>query len=510
MKKEDTKDEIIAAKDVGEEDDKIDSEISEIEHRINDLISTFDDEAEFDEKLQKATRTYIETEEIKGKIDKVDIKYDVDEEQEKGIEDNKENVEKDKIKEDIKAENVKEDTEEGDTEKVERKSSFSIYAAGGIFIFLVIAITLFFIRPADKPNKSQPPKTLATHKIHKPSEKIQPKKTIYPEKKDSDQEAGPVGFDNFPPQREVLQEMQTIPKIEAKITAADEINEFLRKWKTALQNTAGKGGDIETYMSFYSDDFISKGLDKNGWRYDKVEKNREKEWIQVELKDINISEPVVNNRAEVSFLEDYKFSNFSVISNKILILKKEKAGWNIIGIKVVGDSDSPLVSPENIDQTVAAPSKLLTYPYIIHISSHRDKKHANRLVTKLRKEGTLAFTSFVNIPRKGDWYRVFISYYGTLEEARNAALKLKSQKAFYAKVVKKPYAIQVGLFDSDQELKKMESDLWVKGYTPYGIPDKRYKGRTRLLIGAFDSKKDAAGQIRKLQNERFTLTVVER
>ena len=266
MKKEDTKDEIIAAKDVGEEDDKIDFEISEIEHRINDLISTFDDEAEFDEKLQKASRTSIDTEEIKLKIDKVDIKDDVDEEEEKGIEDNKENVEKDKIKDDIKADNVKEDTEEGDPEKVERKSSFSIYAAGGIFIFLVIAITLFFIRPADKPNKSQPPKTLPTYKIYQPSEKLQPKKTIYPEKQDSDQEAGPVGFDNVPPQREVLQEMQTIPKIETKITAADEIKDFLRKWKTALQNTAGKEGDIETYMSFYSDDFISKGLDKNGWR----------------------------------------------------------------------------------------------------------------------------------------------------------------------------------------------------------------------------------------------------
>jgi cell division septation protein DedD len=376
---------------------------------------------------------------------------------------------------------------------------------------LVIAITLFFIRPADKPNKSQPPKTLTTYKIYQPSDKLQPKKTPYPEKEASDQEAGPVGFDKVPPQREVLQEMQTIPKIEAKITAADEINEFLRKWKAALQNTAGKGGDIETYMSFYSDDFISKGLDKNGWRYDKVEKNREKEWIKVELKAINISEPVVNNRAEVSFFEYYKSSNLLVISNKIMILKKEEAGWNIIGIKVVGASDSPLVSPEkNIDQTVAAPSKLRTYPYTIHISSHRDKQHANRLVTKLRKEGTLAFTSFVNIPSKGDWYRVFISYYGTLEEAQDAALKFKSQKAFYAKVVKKPYAIQVGLFNSDQELKKVESDLWAKGYTPYGIPNKRYKGGTRLFIGAFDSKKDADGQIRKLQNERFTLTVVER
>ena len=110
----------------------------------------------------------------------------------------------------------------------------------------------------------------------------------------------------------------------------DEIYAFIDGWKMAWNNSAGEKGDIEAYISFYSDDFISKGLDKNGWKRDKAIKNRKKRWIRLELNDIRISELTAENRIEVRFLQEYKSSNFSGKSNKMLILSKEKTGWKII------------------------------------------------------------------------------------------------------------------------------------------------------------------------------------
>jgi len=151
-----------------------------------------------------------------------------------------------------------------------------------------------------------------------------------------------------------------------------------------------------------------------------------------------------------------------------------------------------------------------TYPYTIQICSLRYRERSNRVVTRLRKKGDLAFTSPAHIPGKGDWHRVFIGFYETLEEARMAALALKKRRFRYANVVKKPYAIQVGLSDSGEELKKLEADLRPKGYQPYSIRDGQANGRIRLLIGAFRTEKEAASLIKTLQEEGFKPRVVER
>jgi cell division septation protein DedD len=73
-----------------------------------------------------------------------------------------------------------------------------------------------------------------------------------------------------------------------------------------------------------------------------------------------------------------------------------------------------------------------------------------------------------------------------------------------------PYAILVGTFDSDPELKKLEADLRSKAYLTYSIPDKPDNNGTRLLIGAFRTAKEATGLTQKLQQEGFNARVVRR
>jgi len=168
------------------------------------------------------------------------------------------------------------------------------------------------------------------------------------------------------------------------------------------------------------------------------------------------------------------------------------------------------VIPQQLSKGVGTPKKQGTYPYTIQICSLRYEQRANRVVMELIKKGDPAFTSHAHIPGKGDWYRVFLGYYGTLEEAQKAALALKERKFRYANVVRKPYAIQVGPSDSDQELKKLEADLRTKGYVTYSIPDRGDNGKIRLLIGAFRTEKEAVRLTRNLQQEGFNPKVVRR
>jgi hypothetical protein len=110
----------------------------------------------------------------------------------------------------------------------------------------------------------------------------------------------------------------------------DDIFVVVEGWRLAWEETAGKDGDIESYMSYYSDAFRARGLDREGWKKDKGRKNRRKQWIKIELLDVEIAEVVPGERFEVRFKQDYQSSNFSVTSKKMLVLKKEEGGWKII------------------------------------------------------------------------------------------------------------------------------------------------------------------------------------
>lgn len=172
--------------------------------------------------------------------------------------------------------------------------------------------------------------------------------------------------------------------------------------------------------------------------------------------------------------------------------------------KEIRFSDSSLV---NCSQVSADPG---LYPYTIHVCSFRNKNVSNRIAMKLRKKGIPAFTCRTQIPGKGNFYRIFIGFFRTLQETRKAALELKGQKALYPLEAKMPYAITLGTFDSDQELRKLEANLQSRAYLAYTIPDKPDTSRTRLLIGAFRTEKDTVELTKALQKEGFTPRVVSR
>jgi serine/threonine protein phosphatase PrpC len=122
----------------------------------------------------------------------------------------------------------------------------------------------------------------------------------------------------------VVKEEKSISDVNNK-----SINAFLEKWKSAWEKTAGKAPNMNTYISFYSRDFLSRGMNRDAWKKDKSSKGSRKQWIRVGIERIKISEPSEDNTVKVSFFQKYSSSNYSSQSEKVLILKKENNEWKI-------------------------------------------------------------------------------------------------------------------------------------------------------------------------------------
>jgi cell division septation protein DedD len=150
------------------------------------------------------------------------------------------------------------------------------------------------------------------------------------------------------------------------------------------------------------------------------------------------------------------------------------------------------------------------FPYTIQVSSRKKKEISILEAMKSRDKGNPGFVSHAYIPDKGDWYRVFIGSYRTVEEAEQAAVELKKEAYPHAFVVKMPFAVQVGISFKDEELKKLEADLRSKGHLAYSVLDRLSNDKIRLLVGAFRTEEEAETLAKELQKEGFEPQVVQR
>ncbi len=296
------------------------------------------------------------------------------------------------------------------------------------------------------------------------------------------------------------------PEVSSQSDQEEEIKDFLMEWETAWEKTAGAGGDIDTYMTFFSDDFTAKGLNKKGWKQDKRYKNRRKEWININISNIKLDSKN-DSSVIVSFTQDFKSSNYSEKSLIYLELKKEDTEWKIFSIP---SPDEMIIADIPVTNGSTAYTQGV-YPFTIHASSFRNVDAVTRSMDEMRPAGLEVYACEAEIPGKGLWYRVFMGHFRTMRDARAAASRCKrSINGFHGIPIKKPYAINLGAFTSAGELNKMMAELKRKGYTPYKIRDIRNSSKTWVLVGAFSSSGEAALINNQLQKSGFSPQVVRR
>jgi ketosteroid isomerase-like protein len=85
--------------------------------------------------------------------------------------------------------------------------------------------------------------------------------------------------------------------------------------------------NIDSYMSFYSLAFRSKGLDWQGWRQRKMKQFQKIDDMRLEISDLSVF--IEGRHATARFVLQYQDSKFSDVGEKTLALVKESDKWLI-------------------------------------------------------------------------------------------------------------------------------------------------------------------------------------
>jgi hypothetical protein len=111
-----------------------------------------------------------------------------------------------------------------------------------------------------------------------------------------------------------------------------EVAAFLTSWKTAWEQTAGPDGDLDTYLSYFSEAFEPNGKSKVRWYTDKKFKNRRKKWIAIQIDGIQIEARPAADLVTVRFNQAYSSSNYSDRTVQRVQLRKEGGLWKILAL----------------------------------------------------------------------------------------------------------------------------------------------------------------------------------
>jgi hypothetical protein len=103
----------------------------------------------------------------------------------------------------------------------------------------------------------------------------------------------------------------------------DAVRAQVFAWSEAWQKR-----DIDTYMSFYSPRFQSKGLNFERWREKKAAVFQQGSSIQVEISDLWVF--IEEEQAVVSFIQRYSHSMVTDIGEKALIMVDNGFKWQIV------------------------------------------------------------------------------------------------------------------------------------------------------------------------------------
>jgi len=103
----------------------------------------------------------------------------------------------------------------------------------------------------------------------------------------------------------------------------DDVRANVYAWRNSWENR-----DISSYMSFYSPDFRSEGIDYKGWIQKKTKLFKSTNDIQVEI--IGLGVFIEAEYATATFVQRYHDSKFSDVGEKTLTMVNSNGKWKIV------------------------------------------------------------------------------------------------------------------------------------------------------------------------------------
>ena len=254
-------------------------------------------------------------------------------------------------------------------------------------------------------------------------------------------------------------------------TGVDAIRQRIMDWKKDWESE-----DIEKYISHYSNGFTSGGSSLSSWREYKSNFNKRHDGIEIFIDNIQIRKE--KKLLIASFRQKFKSDKMESIGTKTLYFENDNGEW-----KIKNEKWNRYIEKNNQN----------THPYVIHMSSFRDRESALKEVNYYRKKGYSAYDVSFKLGDKGIWYRVLIDRFSTKGETQEFAKAItKEGHADYAKELELPYAIETGIFESHEDAVKELLKLREIDYSPYPLMVcSSDKCSYQILIGAYGNSSNA-------------------
>ncbi|OQX62556.1 MAG: hypothetical protein B5M56_06135 [Desulfococcus sp. 4484_241] len=112
-------------------------------------------------------------------------------------------------------------------------------------------------------------------------------------------------------------------RLHERVIVEKDVTNMLKQWLAAWSRR-----DIKSYGSFYSQGFMSDGMNKRRWLAYKRRLNRQYEYVRVAMESLKFIEQS-GRRCKVSFVQKYDSDRYSDVGIKTLIIKRENGKWKI-------------------------------------------------------------------------------------------------------------------------------------------------------------------------------------
>lgn len=166
---------------------------------------------------------------------------------------------------------------------------------------------------------------------------------------------------------------------------------------------------------------------------------------------------------------------------------------------------APAPGSENAIQSPPDEPVESRYPYSVRTGSFKSLKHTEKAIASLEKNNLSPYWCKVDLGEKGKWFRLFVGYFMTKEQAE----KFRETHALASSFISNTaYAVQIAEYASYEGLAQKISTLEESGYSPYVIGNQQE--RYRLLIGAFVTQGAATELAHNLQEAGTDCEVVLR
>ncbi len=207
-------------------------------------------------------------------------------------------------------------------------------------------------------------------------------------------------------------------------------------------------------------------------------------------------------------IDRYLFGKQAAFTQRESALSEKRPAQPVEENKQDPDSVRARASPPYRASNAASelsPATTVRHPYTLHMGSFKSLNRAEKSFALLKEKGLHPYWMPVDLGKKGKWFRVFVGYFTTPDEAD----KFQKARGITAdRILKTAYAVKIGEYSSKEELDHGIRTLKKSDYSPYVIEDPQ-KG-FRLLIGAYQTPWAAANLARKLKETGLDCEVVLR